>query len=142
MRLVTLTLSLMLSLLVIEQVFSGGAVLEVICKASGHRDRFVQGSTREEEADNIQQIVVVCERANEIRNVKTPIDPNKPTGNEPLLARQFGEGRSDLLGISLPRFLVPGNTCPLFPITAYLDHNICPIDGSAGFAVTVVGYYD
>ncbi|MGC8660761.1 MAG: hypothetical protein ACP5U1_16990, partial [Desulfomonilaceae bacterium] len=76
-----------------------------------------------------------------IRNIKVPIDPRLPTPEEPLVARRYGNGRSELLGVELPRFLIPGNTCPLFPVTAYLDANICPIDGRPGFRMSVVGEY-
>jgi len=46
-----------------------------------------------------------------------------------------------LLGMELPKFLVPGNTCPLYPITAYLDRNICPVDGRAGLEFKVIEYF-
>ncbi len=114
--------------------------LEVYCPSCGYRERFVQGSAPWEEQRNVQNIIVVCERAGQIRNIKIPIDPGSPVHGEPLLARQYGTGRSELLGEKLPRFLVPGNTCPLFPITTYLERNICPIDGSFGIQVAVVGH--
>lgn len=114
-------------------------LLELYCPSCGYREQFVQGSDPWEEQRNIQHIIVVCERTGQIRNIKIPIDPKSPVRGEPLLAGQFGMGRSELLGERLPRFLVPGNTCPLFPITAYLERNICPIDGSVGIQVAVVG---
>jgi len=122
-------------------VFSQGEIIEFSCPSCGYRERFVQGSSASDLARNVQQIIVVCERTREIRNIAIPIDPNKPSPGEPFLAKQYGTGRSELLGIRLPRFLVPGNTCPLFPITAYLEQNICPIDGAVGIQYSVVGYY-
>jgi hypothetical protein len=114
-------------------------LLELYCPSCGYRERFMQGSDPWEEQRNVQNIVVVCERSGQIRNIKIPLDPRSPVHGEPLLARQYGMGRSELLGERLPRFLVPGNTCPLFPITAYLERNICPIDGGIGIQVAVVG---
>jgi RNase P subunit RPR2 len=118
-----------------------GEVLEFACRSCGYRERFVQGSSESDQARNVQQVIVVCERTGEIRNIAIPLDPQQPVHGEPLLARQYGTGRSELLGVKLPRFLVPGNTCPLFPITAYLERNICPIDGKPGIEYSVVGYY-
>jgi len=121
--------------------FCDGEVLEFMCSSCGFRRQFAQGFDPEDERRNIQTIVVVCERNRQIRSIRVPLDPNAPVSGEPLLARQYGTGRSKLLGVRLPRFLVPGNTCPLFPITAYLRHNVCPIDGRPGFQFAVVGYY-
>jgi hypothetical protein len=118
-----------------------GEVLEVFCRSCGFRERFVQGSDAEEEGRNVQNIIVVCERNSQIRNIKIPLDPNKPVAGEPLAAKQYGEGKSDLLEIKLPRFLVPGNTCPLFPVSPYLERNICPIDGRPGLEFTLVGRF-
>ncbi len=123
------------------QANAQGEIIEIICPSSGYSQRLPQGSTASEEARNVQQIIVVCERTGQIRNIKIPLDPAKPVEGEPLLARQYGNSRSELLGISLPRFLVPGNTCPLFPISAYLDHNVCPIDGAPGIQASVVGHF-
>ncbi|MGC8604525.1 MAG: hypothetical protein ACP5VS_12690, partial [Desulfomonilaceae bacterium] len=108
------------------------AVIDLSCVACGYKKRFIQGADPIDQAHNVQNIIVVCERTHQIRNIKIPIDPSAPSKGEPLLAKRFGYGRSELLGVDLPRFLVPGNTCPLFPITAYLDSNVCPIDGSSG----------
>lgn len=121
--------------------YAQGEIIEIVCLSSGYRQRLPQGSTASEESRNVQQIIVVCERTGQIRNIKIALDPAKPVEGEPLLARQFGNGRSELLGVSLPRFLVPGNTCPLFPISAYLDHNVCPTDGAAGIQASVVGHF-
>ncbi len=118
-----------------------GELLEIFCRSCGFRERFVQGSDAQEEARNIQNIIVVCERASQIRNIKIPLNPNQPVTGEPLLAKQFGEGKSDLLDAKLPRFLVPGNTCPLFPVAAYLERNVCPIDGRPGLEFTLVGRF-
>jgi hypothetical protein len=118
-----------------------GELLEVFCRSCGFRERFVQGSDAQEEARNIQNIIVVCERASQIRNIKIPLNPNQPVTGEPLLAKQYGEGKSDLLDARLPRFLVPGNTCPLFPVAAYLERNICPLDGRPGLEFTLVGRF-
>jgi hypothetical protein len=101
----------------------------------------VQGFNADDERRNVQSIIVVCERTREIRSIRIPIDPAAPVQGEPLVARQYGTGRSDLLGLRLPRFLVPGNTCPLFPITAYLEHNVCPLDGRPGIQYAVVVYF-
>ena len=117
------------------------AVLELSCVNCGYRGRLIQGADGVDQAHNIQSIIVVCERNRQIRNIKIPIDPGAPSSGEPLLAKRYGNGRSELLGMELPRFLVPGNTCPLFPITAYLDANVCPIDGSPGFTYTEIGRY-
>ena len=117
------------------------AVIDVSCASCGYRERFIQGADGVDQAHNVQNIIVVCERTRQIRNIKIPIDPGAPSPGEPLLARRYGNGRSELLGLELPRFLVPGNTCPLFPLTAYLEANICPIDGSQGFTINVVGQY-
>jgi hypothetical protein len=118
-----------------------GEILEFLCRSCGYKERFVQGADPSEEARNIQSIIVVCERKRQIRNIKIPVDPKLPVHGEPLLARQYGNGQSELLGLELPKFLVPGNTCPLFPITAYLERNICPVDGRPGIEFTVVGAF-
>jgi hypothetical protein len=89
----------------------------------------------------VQNIIVVCERAKQVRNIVIPLEPDQPVGEVPLLARQYGTGSSDLLGIKLPRFLVPGNTCPLLPISAYLEHGVCPIHGGEGLRYAIVGQY-
>ncbi|MCX5872996.1 MAG: hypothetical protein NTY51_07145 [Deltaproteobacteria bacterium] len=117
------------------------AVLEISCATCGYRERLIQGADEADQANNVQNIIVVCERSRQIRNIRIPIDPGGPLPGEPLLARRYGNGRSELLGVELPRFLVPGNTCPLFPIAAYLESNICPIDSSQGFTFTVIGQY-
>lgn len=120
---------------------SEGEILEFSCPSCGYRQRFVQGADDRDRARNVQHVIVVCERSRSIRNITIPLDPNRPVKSEPLLARQYGTGRSELLGSTLPKFLVPGNTCPLFPITAYLDMNICPVDGRPGIQIAVVGEY-
>jgi hypothetical protein len=130
-----------LVLLTYTPVLPEGEVLEVFCRSCGFRERFIQGSDAEEEGRNVQNIIVVCERNSQIRNIKIPLDPNKPVVGEPLAAKQYGEGKSDLLEIKLPRFLVPGNTCPLFPVSPYLERNICPIDGRPGLEFTLVGRF-
>jgi len=117
------------------------AILEFVCPTCGYRQQFIQGSRPEDRASNVQHIIVVCERAKQIRNIAIPLDAEKPAEGEALIARQYGQGRSELLGIRLPRFLVPGNTCPLFPISAYLERNICPVHGSEGLRFSVVGQY-
>ena len=114
-------------------------ILEFHCPSSGYRERFVQGADPRDQERNVQQIIVVCERSGQIRSVKIPLDEKLPVHGEPLLARKMGTARSELLGEKLPHFLVPGNTCPLFPITAYLQRNICPLDGSPGIQVVLVG---
>jgi predicted nucleic-acid-binding Zn-ribbon protein len=116
-------------------------VIEVACQSCGYKKRFVQGADAMDQTRNVQQIIVVCERAGEIRNISIALDSRTPVRHEPLLARQHGTGTSKLLGIELPKFLVPGNTCPLFPITAYLHANVCPIDGRPGIHYAVVGQY-
>lgn len=124
-----------------SRVMAEGEILEFLCRSCGYKERFVQGADPSEEARNIQNIIVVCERNRQIRNIKIPVDPKLPVHGEPLLARQYGTGQSELLGLELPKFLVPGNTCPLFPITAYLERNICPVDGRPGIEFTVVGVF-
>ncbi len=118
-----------------------GEILEFRCPSCGLRQRLAQGADAEDIAKNVQTIIVVCERSREIRTIRIPLDPTEPVEDEPLLARQYGTGRSELLSIRLPRFLVPGNTCPLFPVTAYLERNICPVNGQPGIDYAVVGYF-
>lgn len=118
-----------------------GEILEFRCPSSGLRQRLAQGADERDIAGNVQTIIVVCERSREIRSIRIPLDPTQPVKGEPLLARQYGTGKSEMLGIRLPRFLVPGNTCPLFPVTAYLERNICPMDGRPGIDYSVVGYF-
>jgi hypothetical protein len=120
---------------------SEGEVLEFFCQSCGYKAQFVQGFSAEEQTRNIQHVIVVCERSSQIKNIKLPLNPDVPAKGEPLLARQYGTGYSEMLGVRLPRFLVPGNTCPLFPITAYLERNVCPIDGQSGFQFAVVGQF-
>jgi hypothetical protein len=132
---------LVVMLLTPMTAWSEGEIIEFVCQSCGYRERFVQGANESDQARNVQQVIVVCERTGEIRNIAIALDPNQPVQGEPLLAKQYGTGRSEFLGMKLPRFLVPGNTCPLFPITAYLEHNICPIDGKSGIQFSVVGYY-
>jgi hypothetical protein len=118
-----------------------GEVLEFFCHSCGYRAQFFQGSDRDDLARNIQHIVVVCERNKQVRNVQIPIDPDRPIHDAPLAAKQYGMGTSRLLGVKLPKFMVPGNTCALFPVGAYLEANICPVDGSAGFEVALLNHY-
>jgi len=121
--------------------FGDGEILEFRCPSCGLKQRFAQGANEDDIARNVQTIIVVCERSRQIRTIQIPLDPAEPVRGEPLLARQYGSGRSELLGIRLPRFLVPGNTCPLFPVTAYLERNICPVNGQPGIDYSVVGYF-
>ncbi len=118
-----------------------GEVVEIFCSANGYRQRFMQGASAADYGRNVQSIIVVCERNREIRSIRIPINPSVPVHNEPLLARQYGTGMSQFLGVQLPKFLVPGNTCPLYPITPYLEANICPIDGSSGIQYAIVDYF-
>ena len=145
MRSATLHIAFLAAVLVVAAYptwgVCGGEVLDLTCRSCGYRTRLAQGFDPEEESRNVQTIIVVCERSHEIRTIKIPLDPKQPVTGEPLLGRQYGMGRSELLGIRLPRFLVPGNTCPLFPVTAYLQHNVCPVDGGPGFSFSVVGYF-
>jgi len=122
-------------------VHAQAEIIEFYCPSCGFRERFVQGAAAEDRAKNVQSIIVVCERSQQVRNVKIPLDPKLPVRDEPLVAHQNGTGYSEILGIRLPRFLVPGNTCPLFPIAAYVDRNICPIDGRPGIDLRAVGQY-
>jgi hypothetical protein len=123
------------------QAIAEGELLEFSCQSCGYRERFAQGFDQADEARNVQRIIVVCERNKQIRTIKIPLDPKLPVNGEPLLARQYGTGYSELLGMNLPKFLVPGNTCPLYPITAYLDRNICPVDGRMGLEFKVIEYF-
>jgi hypothetical protein len=116
-------------------------IIELSCPSCSYRERFIQGFDAVDQARNIQHIIVVCERSGRIRSIKIPLDPKVPVEEEPLVARQYGLGMSKLLGVKLPKFLVPGNTCPLFPITAYLEANICPIDGRPGIQYGLIGYH-
>ena len=102
-----------------------GEILEFFCRSCGFRERFIQGSDAQEEARNVQNIIVVCERTSQIRNIKIPLNPNQPVTGEPLLGKQFGEGKSDLLDVKLPRFLgsgehVPSVSCGSLSGTRYL----------------------
>lgn len=117
-------------------------LIELFCPDCGFRQRFVQGSTPADEARNVQQVIVVCERSGEVRSVKVPLDPRLPVQGEPLVARPFGTARSKVLGIDLPKFLIPGNTCALFPVTAYLEANVCPVDGRGRVLAALVDHYD
>jgi hypothetical protein len=137
----TFSLALVAVLMFPPQVPAAGEILEFFCRSCGYRERFVQGADPSDEARNIEKIIVVCERTRQIRTIKIPSDPKLPVNGEPLLARQYGTGQSDLLGIELPKFLVPGNTCPLFPITAYLERNICPVDGRPGLEFVVADHF-
>jgi hypothetical protein len=122
--------------------WSQAELIELFCPDCGFRRQFVQGSTPADEARNVQQVIVVCERSGEVRSVKVPLDPRLPVHGEPLVARPFGTAKSKLLGVELPKFLIPGNTCALFPVTAYLEANVCPVDGRGGVLSALVGYYD
>ena len=121
--------------------WSEGEILEFTCKSCGYRGQFVQGSSADDQARNIQHIIVVCERNGQIRSIRIPLKPDIPVTGEPLLARQYGTGFSELLSMRLPRFLVPGNTCPLFPITAYIERNVCPVNGHPGLQYAVVSQF-
>ena len=133
-----LTLAATLVLSTPTSAFPEGEILEIFCRSCGFRERFVQGADPQEEARNVQNVIVVCERTGQIRNIKIPLHPDRPVVGEPLSAKQYGEGKSELLEMKLPRFLVPGNTCPLFPVSAYLERNICPIDGRPGLEFVLV----
>jgi hypothetical protein len=124
-----------------ESVWARAEVIEFYCTSCGYSNRFVQGHTSNEAARNVQNLIVVCERSREIRQVKVALDPGKPVLNEPLAATQHGTGVSQLLGVELPKFLVPGNTCPLYPASAYVDMNVCPIDGAPGFKAALISVY-
>ncbi|MEW6529619.1 MAG: hypothetical protein AB1473_02210 [Thermodesulfobacteriota bacterium] len=123
-------------------VWSQAELIELFCPDCGYRQRFVQGSTPEDEARNVQQVIVVCERSGEVRSVKVPLDSRRPVHGEPLVARPFGTAKSKVLGIELPKFLIPGNTCALFPVTAYLEANVCPVDGRGGVLAALVDQYN
>ena len=125
----------------VEDTFAQAEIVEIYCPSCGFRERFVQGSTQADYARNIQRAIVVCERTPEIKNVVIALDPDRPVRGEPLVARQYGTGTSKMLGLVLPKFLVPGSTCPLFPVTAYLDANLCPVCGMAGIQYGIVGQY-
>jgi len=58
-------------------------LLELYCPSCGYRERFMQGSDQWEEQRNVQNIIVVCERSGQIRNIKIPIDPGSPVHGEP-----------------------------------------------------------
>lgn len=121
--------------------FAQVEAIEVFCPSCGFRGRFLQGAGPDEIARNVQHLIVVCERTREVRTVKVPINPDAPTNGEPLLARQYGTGISQILGIQLPKFLLPGTTCPLFPVAAFLEANLCPLDGRPGVQYGVVQPY-
>jgi hypothetical protein len=132
---------LAISLMAPAAVFAQVEVIEIFCPSCGFRERFHQGAGPNDVARNVQHVIVVCERSREVRTVKVPINPDAPTNGEGLLARQYGAGASKILGIQLPKFLLPGNTCPLFPVAAYLEANLCPIDGRPGVQYGVVQPY-
>jgi hypothetical protein len=136
----TVFLILVMLIAVVADAFPQAAVIEVSCPSCGFSKRFVQGAGPSEKARNVQHLIVVCERTGRIRTIKVPIDPASPVEGEPLLARQVGTGKSKLLDAELPKFIIPGNTCPLFPVAAYLEANVCPIDGSPGVRYGLVGY--
>lgn len=141
MREKTIYLLVLMILTLPATALAQAEIIEVFCPTCGFRKRFIQGADTLDQAKNLQHLIVVCERAGLIRNITIPLDPNAPVGREPLLARHQGTGTSRLLGIELPKFLVPGNTCPLFPLAAYLEANICPVDGQPGIEYAVVGQY-
>jgi hypothetical protein len=116
-------------------------VLELYCPSCGFRKRLVQGVVAEDRAKNVQSIIVVCERSQQVRTIKIPLDPKLPVRDEPLAAHRSGTGFSEILGIRLPRFLVPGNTCPLYPLAAYVDRDVCPLDGRPGIELRVIAQY-
>jgi hypothetical protein len=116
-------------------------IVEIYCPSCGFRERFVQGADEEHARRNLQHVIVVCERSREVRTIQIPLDPESPVDGGPFVARQYGMGSSKFLGVRLPKFLVPGNTCPLFPITAYLEADVCPVDGRPGVHFEVLGYY-
>ncbi len=128
-------------LLTPSAVFAQSEIIDIYCPSCGYRAQFVQGANQQDLASNVQQIIVVCERTRQIRSIKIAVDPKAPVRGVPLLARQYGTGRSEVLGLELPKFLVPGNTCPLFPFTAYVEANICPVNGGPGIAVAAGGQY-
>ena len=128
-------------LLSLSDARAEGEILEFSCQSCGYKAQFVQGSNAEDLTRNIQHVIVVCERSGQIRSIKIPLNPDVSVKGEPLLARQYGTGYSEMLGARLPRFLVPGNTCPLFPITAYLERNMCPVNGHTGLQFAVVGQF-
>ena len=136
-----LLIALLTLLAIPTSVFADGEMIEFYCPSCRYRQRVSQGFHAEDRDRNVQSIIVVCERSHQIRSIKIPLDPKAPVTGVPLVGRQYGTGRSDLLGVRLPRFLVPGNTCPLFPINAYLEHNICPVDGQPGLQYNLVGYF-
>ncbi|MCA1959390.1 MAG: hypothetical protein LDL33_01240 [Desulfomonile sp.] len=121
--------------------FAQVEMIEIYCSSCGFSGRFHQGAGPNEIARNIQYLIVVCERTREVRSVKVPINPDAPTNGEPLLARQYGTGVSKILGIQLPKFLLPGTTCPLFPVATYLEANLCPLDGLPGVQYAIVQPY-
>lgn len=133
----------MLGILVVAPaaVLAQVEVIEIFCPSCGFRERFHQGAAPNDVARNVQQVIVVCERTRLVRTVKVPINPDAPTNGDGLLARQYGTGTSKILGIQLPKFLLPGNTCPLFPVAAYLEANLCPVDGRPGVQYAVVQPY-
>ncbi|MHB8205695.1 MAG: hypothetical protein ACYDHG_18610, partial [Desulfomonilaceae bacterium] len=61
------------------------AVIDVSCASCGYKERFIQGADGVDQAHNVQSIIVVCERTQQIRNIKIPIDPGAPSPGEPLL---------------------------------------------------------
>lgn len=115
--------------------------IEIYCPSCGFRERFLQGAGPAEVAANVHNLIVVCERTREVRTVKVPINPDAPSSGGALLARQYGTGVSKVLGITLPKFILPGTTCPLFPVAAYLEANLCPVDGRPGVQYGMVSQY-
>ncbi|GEM_PF-564326 len=109
-----------------SEVVAQAEVIELTCPSCGYRQRFIQGADTLDETRNVQRIIVVCERSAEIRNITIPLDPRAPVQQEPLLARQHGTGTSRLLGVELPKFLVPAHL-PLFSRHRYLEANVCPM---------------
>jgi hypothetical protein len=136
-----ISLSLCCSVLLLWAVegWCQAEMLEVFCQSCGYRARFLQGADPADAAKNVQHIIVVCERTREIRNIRIPLNPEAPVHGVPLVARQYGTGTSDLLRVKLPKFLLPGNTCPLFPLASYIEWNVCPVDGRPGIAIASVG---
>ncbi len=55
---------------------SEGEILEFFCQSCGYKAQFVQGFSAEEQTRNIQHVIVVCERAGQIKNIKIPLNPD------------------------------------------------------------------
>ena len=97
------------------------AVIDVSCASCGYRERFIQGADGVDQAHNVQNIIVVCERTRQIRNIKIPIDPGAPSPGNPCW-----HGDMETEGLNYSVWSYPGSLfqvthVPYFPLRLTLN---------------------